>query len=53
MKKLSPKDVTRYVEDNIRIFHIKRIEGLKRLELKTVLQKKEPLPFQSEKFTYF
>lgn len=48
MKNLSLNDVTQYVEDNIGIFHQKRIDSLKRLKLKTVLKKKNPYLFKAK-----
>ena len=50
MNKLKLKAVTQYVEENIGIFHSKRIESLKRLELKTVLKKKNPYLFKAKYF---
>jgi hypothetical protein len=48
MKKLNQKDVKQYVENNISIFHQKRIESLDRLKLKTVLRKKNPYLFKAK-----
>ena len=48
MKNLNLKDVSKYVEDNIGTFHQKRIEGLKKLKLKTVLSKKNPYLFKAK-----
>lgn len=48
MKKVDLKEVTQYVEENIDVFHEKRIERLKRLKLKTVLQKKNPYLFKAK-----
>lgn len=48
MKKLNITEVTQFVEDNIEIFHQKRIERLKNLRLKTVLQKKNPYLFKAK-----
>ncbi|MBN1186955.1 MAG: hypothetical protein JXB49_32055 [Bacteroidales bacterium] len=42
MNKLNLKDVTRYVEDNIGIFHEKRISSLNELSLSKVLRRKNP-----------
>lgn len=48
MKKLKLKEVTKYVEDNIGVFHHKRIERLNGLKLKTVLKKKNPYLFKAK-----
>lgn len=48
MKQLNLTDVTKYVEDNIGVFHQKRIERLDRLKLKTVLKKKNPYLFKAK-----
>ena len=48
MKQLNLMDVTKYVEDNIGVFHQKRIERLDRLKLKTVLKKKNPYLFKAK-----
>jgi len=48
MKKLNLTDVTQYVEDNIGTFHQKRIDSLNRLQLKTVLKKKNPYLFKAK-----
>ena len=48
MKQLNLTDVTKYVEDNIGVFHQKRIERLNRLNLKTVLKKKNPYLFKAK-----
>ena len=48
MKKLNLKDVLKYVEDNIGTFHQKRIDGLNKLKLKTVLGKKNPYLFKAK-----
>jgi len=48
MNKLDLKDVTQYVEDNIGTFHQKRIYSLNKLELKTVLKKKNPYLFKAK-----
>ena len=47
MKQLNLTAVTKYVEENIGIFHHKRIERLDRLKLKTVLKKKNPYLFKA------
>ncbi len=41
-------DVTQYVEENISIFHEKRIASLDNLKLKTVLRKKNPYLFKAK-----
>lgn len=48
MKKLNLKDVSQYVEENIGIFHQKRISGLNNLQLKKVLAKKNPYLFKAK-----
>lgn len=48
MKKLKLKKVVKYVEDNIGIFHQKRIDRLNQLKLKTVLKKKNPYLFKAK-----
>lgn len=48
MNQLKLKDVTQYVEENIGTFHQKRIDGLKKLELKSVLKRKNPYLFKAK-----
>lgn len=48
MKKMELTEVTRYVEENIHIFHRKRIASLDNLRLKTVLKKKNPYLFKAK-----
>lgn len=48
MRALSINEVTTYVEDNIGVFHQKRIERLHSLKLKTVLKKKNPYLFKAK-----
>ena len=48
MKQLNLTAVTKYVEENIGVFHHKRIERLDRLKLKTVLKKKNPYLFKAK-----
>ncbi len=48
MKKLNLKDVSKYVEKNIEIFHKKRIKALDELKLKKVLSKKNPYLFKAK-----
>jgi hypothetical protein len=48
MAKLKITDVLQYVENNIGVFHLKRIDGLKNLKLKTVLKKKNPYLFKAK-----
>ena len=47
MSNLNLRDVTQYVEENIGIFHQKRIAGLNELKLKKVLSKKNPYLFKA------
>ena len=46
MNPLKINDVTQYVEENIGIFHQKRIGCLDKLKLKTVLKNKNPFSFK-------
>ncbi len=48
MKKVKLSDVTRYVEENISVFHQKRIAGLNSLKLNRVLAKKNPYLFKAK-----
>ena len=48
MKKLNLQDVTQYVEQNIGIFHLKRIQSLDNLKLKDVLKRKNPYLFKAK-----
>ncbi|HMZ46558.1 MAG TPA: PmeII family type II restriction endonuclease [Chitinophagaceae bacterium] len=48
MQKLNLKDVTRYVENNIGIFHQKRIQSLDSLKLSQVLRRKNPYLFKAK-----
>lgn len=48
MNNLLLTDLTQYVEDNIGTFHRKRIESLKRLQLHTVLKRKNPYLFRAK-----
>lgn len=48
MNSLKLTEVTRYVENNIGVFHEKRIAGLNRLNLHTVLRKKNPYLFRAK-----
>lgn len=48
MKKLNLKRVSEYVEDNIGIFHKKRIQSLDGLKLSKVLQRKNPYLFKAK-----
>ncbi len=48
MKQLNLKDVTLYVEQNIGIFHEKRIQRLDRLKLSQVLKRKNPYLFKAK-----
>jgi hypothetical protein len=48
MPKLNLNDVLKYVEENIGTFHQKRITGLNKLKLKTVLSKKNPYLFKAK-----
>jgi hypothetical protein len=48
MKKLNPKDVLQYVEQNIGNFHQKRIQSLDDLKLSKVLKRKNPYLFKAK-----
>ena len=48
MKKLNLKDITGYVEQNICIFHQKRIQSLDSLKLSRVLRRKNPYLFKAK-----
>ena len=48
MGKLKLSDVTQYVEQNIGIFHQKRIESLNTLKLSTVLRRKNPYLYKAK-----
>jgi len=48
MKRLNLKDVTQYVEDNIGIFHQKRISSLNTLSLSKVLKRKNPYLYKAK-----
>ena len=48
MQSLNLDDVARYVEDNIGVFHQKRIDSLSKLKLKNVLKRKNPYLFKAK-----
>ncbi len=48
MEKINLQDVLRYVEENIVIFHRKRIQSLEGLKLSKVLRRKNPSLFQAK-----
>jgi hypothetical protein len=48
MKKLKLKDVSQYVENNIGIFHKKRIQSLDGLQLTQILKRKNPYLFKAK-----
>ncbi|MBK8517414.1 MAG: cytosolic protein [Saprospiraceae bacterium] len=48
MKKISLQEVTQYVEENIGVFHQKRIERINKLKLNSVLKKKNPYLFKAK-----
>lgn len=48
MRSLNLDDVARYVEDNIGVFHQKRIDSLSKLKLKNVLKRKNPYLFKAK-----
>lgn len=48
MKKIAPKDVSQYVEQNIGSFHQKRIQSVDGLKLAQVLKRKNPYLFKAK-----
>ena len=48
MKKVNLKDVLHYVEENIGVFHKKRIQSLDSLKLSKVLKRKNPYLFKAK-----
>ena len=48
MQKLNLDDVTHYVEENIGVFHAKRIDRIKKLRLNQVLKRKNPYLFKAK-----
>ncbi len=48
MDQINLNDVTQFVEENIGVFHQKRIAGLNQLKLKKVLTKKNPYLFKAK-----
>jgi hypothetical protein len=50
MDKLKILHITQYVEENIGLFHRKRIDSLNELKLNTVLKKKNPYLFKAKYF---
>ena len=48
MNELNLKDVTQYVEDNIAVFHEKRLNSLEKLRLSHVLKRKNPYLFKAK-----
>ena len=48
MKKLNIKDVKKYVEKNIGVFHQKRIDSLDSLKLSKILKRKNPYLFKAK-----
>jgi hypothetical protein len=48
MEKLNLKDVLQYVEDNIGVFHQRRIQSLDGLKLAQVLKRKNPYLFKAK-----
>lgn len=48
MQTIDLNEVNKYVEDNIGTFHEARIEGLKKLKLKTILSRKNPYLYKAK-----
>jgi len=48
MNELNIKDVTQYVEDNIAVFHEKRLKSLEKLKLSYILKRKNPYLFKAK-----
>ena len=51
MQRINLNDVTLYVEENINTFHHKRIQGLKKLKLSKILERKNPYMFKAKNVT--
>jgi hypothetical protein len=52
MKKILLKDVESYIHQNIGEYHSSRINRIKKINLKVILQKKKPISFQSKKLNH-
>ncbi len=48
MDKISKQDIQKYVEENIPIFHHRRLESLKNLKLDKILKRKNPYLFRAK-----
>lgn len=48
MATINLKDVTQYVEDNIGVFHSKRIDRIKKIKLNQILRRKNPYLFKAK-----
>jgi hypothetical protein len=48
VKKINPKDIFQYVEQNIGTFHQKRIQSIDKLKLSRVLKRKNPYLFKAK-----
>jgi hypothetical protein len=48
MSSITIKEIERYVEENISLFHDNRLNKLKKLKLKTILRKKNPYLFKAK-----
>ena len=48
MQQLKINDVVEYVEENIGVFHDKRIQSLDRLKLSDVLKRKNPYLYKAK-----
>lgn len=48
MKKLNLKDVVNYVENNIGLFHEKRLQNLDKLKLQNIISRKNPYLFKAK-----
>lgn len=48
MKKINLNDIVQYVENNINIFHEKRLNSLKELKLEKILARKNPYLFKAK-----
>ncbi len=51
MKKLKLSDVSLFVEENIGVFHQRRLDKLKKIKLKEVLKSKNPYLFKAKNVT--
>jgi len=48
MKQLNLEDVVKYVEQNIEVFHVRRIQSLESLKLGKIIKRKNPYLFKAK-----